>query len=171
MNKSGPIYKTQFKRRIEQKTDYKKRLAILKSKKDRFVLRISNSLVNAQIIKYDKDGDKTIIAATSKELVSLGYTGNLKNTPAVYLTSLLLANKAKKQNIEEVVFDLGARNYKSGNKIFAGLKAIVDAGIICPHNEKAFPKQDRIEGKVIAGHLKKPVDKDFMAVKEKILKM
>ncbi len=168
---SGPTYKTQFKRRIEQKTDYKKRLAILKSKKDRVVLRISSSQVKAQIIRYNKDGDNTIVSAYSKELVALGYTGNLKNTPSVYLTTLLLCQKAKKAGIKEVVFDLGARNYKSGNKIFAGLKAIVDSGIDCPHNEKAFPQKDRIEGKVISGHLKKPVDKDFVTVKEKILKM
>ena len=168
---SGPTYKTQFKRRIDQKTDYRKRLAILKSKKDRVVLRISNSLVKAQIIRYNKDGDKTLVAASSKELLGLGYASNLKNTPAVYLTTLLLCQKAKKSGIKEVVFDLGARNYKSGNKIFAGLKAIVDSGVDCPHNEKAFPKIERIEGKVMAGHLKKPVDKEFMTVKEKILKM
>jgi len=168
---SGPTYKTRFKRRINQKTDYKKRLAILKSKKDRFVLRVSNSLVKAQIIRYDKDGDKTMVSITSKELVGLGYNSNLKNTPAVYLTSLLLCQKAKKLGIKEVVFDLGARNYKSGNKIFAGLKAIVDSGIDCPHNEKAFPSKERIEGAVFAKHLNKPVDKEFTEVKGKILKM
>jgi len=168
---SGPTYKTRFKRRISQKTDYKKRLAILKSKRDRVVLRISNSLVKAQIIKYSKDGDMTLVSATSKELLGLGYTSNLKNTLAVYLTTLLLCQKAKKSKIKEVVFDLGAKNYKSGNKIFAGLKAIIDSGIDCPHNEKAFPNDDRIQGKILAGYLKKPVDKEFVVVKEKILKM
>ena len=97
--------------------------------------------------------------------------GNKKNTPAIYLTALLLAQKAKKKGVKEVILDLGARNYKSGNKIFAGLKAIVDSGIVCPHDEKAFPKKDRIEGKVTAEYLKKPIDKEFTATKEKILKM
>ncbi|MFA5746339.1 MAG: 50S ribosomal protein L18 [archaeon] len=169
--KSGPIFKVAFKRRREQKTDYKKRLAVLKSKQDRFVLRVTNSLVKAQIIRYDKDGDKTVVSATSRELVVLGYTGALKNTPAVYLTALLLSAKAKKANIKEVIYDLGAKNYKSGNKIFAGLKAIVDSGLVCPYNEKAFPTKDRIEGKTMAEYLKKPVDKEFTIVKEKILKM
>ena len=41
---SGPTYKVAFKRRREQKTDYKKRLAVLKSKKDRVVLRVTNTL-------------------------------------------------------------------------------------------------------------------------------
>jgi large subunit ribosomal protein L18 len=168
---SGPTFKVAFRRRREQKTDYRKRLAVLKSKKDRVVLRVSNTLVKAQVIRYDKDGDKTIAAATSQELKALGYSGNTKNTPAIYLTTLLLSQKAKKKGIKEVIFDLGARNYKLGNKIFAGLKAIVDSGIICPHDEKAFPKKDRIEGKVMAEYLKKPVDKEFTTVKEKILKM
>jgi len=169
--KSGPIFKVGFKRRREQKTDYKKRLAVLKSKQDRFVLRVTNSLVKAQVIRYDKDGDKTLVAATSKELVALDYTGSLKNTPAVYLTALLLSQKAKKAKIKEVIYDLGARNYKSGNKIFAGLKAIVDSGLTCPHNEKAFPTKERIEGKTMAEYLKKSVDKEFAVAKEKILKM
>lgn len=168
---SGPIFKVAFRRRREQKTDYKKRLAVLKSKKDRVVLRVTNALVKAQVIRYDKDGDKTIAAATSKELKALGYSGNTKNTPAIYLTTLLLAQKAKKKDIKEVILDLGARNYKSGNKIFAGLKAIVDSSLDCPHDEKAFPKIERIEGKVVAEYLKKPVDKEFITVKEKILKM
>ena len=168
---SGPTYKTKFKRRIKQSTDYKKRLNILKSKKDRVVLRISNKHVTAQVVRYDKAGDKTIVSANSKELLGLGYTNCLKNTPAVYLTALLLSKKAKKAGIKEVVLDLGARNYKSKNKVFAGLKALVDGGLDCPHNEKAFPRQDRIEGKVISGYLKKPIGKEFNEVKEKILKM
>lgn len=168
---SGPTYKVAFRRRREQKTDYKKRLAVLKSKKDRVVLRVTNTQVNAQLIRYDKDGDKTIASASSKELKALGYSGNTKNTPAVYLTTLLLAQKAKKKGVKEVILDLGARNYKSGNKIFAGLKAIVDFGLDCPHDKKAFPKDERIEGKTISEYLKKPIDKEFMAVKEKILKM
>lgn len=168
---SGPTYKTQFKRRLNQKTNYKKRLAILKSKKDRFVIRVSNTLVRAQIIRYNTDGDKTLITVTSKELLGLGYMSNLKNTPAIYLTALLACQKAKKQNITEVVFDLGARNYKSKNKIFAALKAIVDSGIDCPYNEKAFPDENRIDGTAFKDYLKKPIDVEFKTVKEKILKM
>ena len=63
---SGPTYKVAFKRRREQKTDYKKRLAVLKSKKDRVVLRVTNTLVRAQLIRYNKDGDKTIASADSR---------------------------------------------------------------------------------------------------------
>ena len=35
----------------------------------------------------------------------------------------------------------------------------------------SFPSKERIEGKVTAGYLKKPIDKEFTATKEKILKM
>jgi len=168
---SGPIYKVPFKRRKEQKTNYKKRLATLKSEKHRFVARLSNTRFFAQIIDYNKDGDKTLISADSRELTALGWNHSLKNTSAVYLTALLLSKKAQKNNIKEVIFDLGAKNYKSKSKIFAALKAIVDSGLSCPYNDKAFPNEDRINGKVLATHTKKEIDKDFILVKEKILKM
>jgi large subunit ribosomal protein L18 len=167
----GPIYKVPFKRRKEQKTDYKKRLATLKSEKHRFVARLSNTRFFAQIIDYNKDGDKTLLSVDSRELKALGWTHSLKNTSAVYLTALLLSKKALKNNIKEVIFDLGAKNYKSRSKIFAALKAVVDGGLDCPHNEKAFPDENRISGKVLASHTKKEIDKDFSLVKEKILKM
>lgn len=168
---SGPIYKVPFKRRKEQKTNYKKRLATLKSEKHRFVARLSNTRFFAQIVEYSKDGDKTLLFADSRELKALGWNYSLKNTSAVYLTALLLSKKALKNKIPEVIFDLGAKNYKSRSKIFAALKGIVDSGLPCPHDEKAFPDEDRINGKVLSAHTKKEMNKEFNLIKEKILKM
>jgi large subunit ribosomal protein L18 len=168
---SGPTYKVPFKRKKNQKTNYKKRLAILKSNKPRFVVRLSNSLVRCQLINYKIDGDVVVDSAISKDLVDLGWKGNLKNTPAVYLTALLLAQKIKKKNIKEVVFDLGSKNYKSKSKIFAALKAIIDSDIKCAYDKKAFPEDNRINGKVIDDYLKNNISKQFEDVKNKILKM
>ncbi|MDD3244683.1 MAG: 50S ribosomal protein L18 [Candidatus ainarchaeum sp.] len=168
---SGPIYKVPFKRRKEQKTNYKKRLATLKSEKHRFVARLSNTRFFAQIVEYSKDGDKTLLFADSRELKALGWNYSLKNTSAVYLTALLLSKKALKNKIPEVIFDLGAKNYKSRSKIFAALKGIVDSGLPCPYDEKAFPDEDRINGKVLSAHTKKEMNKEFNLIKEKILKM
>ena len=168
---TGPRYFVPFRRRREGKTDYYARGRLIVADSPRMVVRVTNKHVIIQLVTAEMDGDKTLVSATSKELKALGYSGNTKNTPAIYLTSLLLCQKAKKKNVKEVILDLGARNYKSGNKIFAGLKAIVDSGIICPFDEKAFPSKDRIEGKVTAEYLKKPIDKEFISTKEKILKM
>ncbi len=168
--KSGPIYSVEFRRKREQKTNYSKRLAILKSEKNRFVLRISNKLVRAQIIEYKKDGDITIISITSNDLKKLGWKYSLKNTPAIYLTSLLLCSSAKKKGIKEVVFDIG-RNVKSGNKMFAGLKAIVDSGLDVPYSEEAFPSEERIKGEEISKYLKNNITKDFDELKQKIIKI
>jgi large subunit ribosomal protein L18 len=167
----GPTYNVAFKRKRNQKTDYKKRLKLLRSKKPRFVVRVSNNLVKAQVVEYSIDGDKTIACKTSNHLKALGWSHSLNNTPAIYLTSLLLCQDLKKKNVKEVIFDLGVRNYKSGSKIFAGLKAIVDSKINCPYSEKAFPKEERIFGKHIETYKKNNISKDFEIIKEKILKM
>jgi large subunit ribosomal protein L18 len=168
---SGPTYNVAFKRKRQHKTDYKKRLKALKSKKPRFVVRLTNNLVKAQVVNYNKDGDKTIACKTSKHLVSLGWKHSLKNTPAVYLTALLLCSDLKKKKVKEVIYDLGLKNYKAKCKIFAGLKAVVDSGITCPHNESAFPNEDRICGKHIEDYKKNNISKDFETIKEKILNM
>jgi large subunit ribosomal protein L18 len=168
---SGPTYKVPFKRKKSHKTDYTKRLALLKSKDFRFIVRLSNNLVKMQIVDYSINGDKTLVSTTSKELTKLGWNYSLKNTSAIYLTSLLLCSKAKSKNIKKVIFDLGLKNYKAKSKIFAALKGIVDFGLECPYNEKAFPIDERICGKVSSEFLKNNMNKDFENIKEKILKM
>ncbi len=168
---SGPTYNVQFKRKRKQKTDYKKRLNLLKSKTPRFIVRVSNNLVRTQVVIYEREGDKTVVAKTSKALKKIGWNHSLKNTPAIYLTSLMLCQDLKKKKIKDVIFDLGLKNYKAGNKIYAGLKAIIDSEINCPYNEKAFPKEDRIVGKHIDAYKKNNISKDFETIKEKILKM
>jgi len=168
--RSGPIYSVEFKRKREQKTNYTKRLALLKSNKFRFVIRLSNKLARTQIIEYKKDGDFTFLSANGNDLKKLGWKHSLKNTSAIYLTSLLLCINAKKKGIKEVVFDIG-NNVKSGSKIFAGLKAIVDAGIDVPYSEDAFPSDDRISGVQATKHFNNNLSKDFETLKEKIMKM
>ncbi len=169
--KSGPTYKVAFKRKRLKKTDYKKRLELLKSNTPRFIVRLSNNLVRAQVVEYKKDGDITISSKSSKDLKKLGWNHSLKNTPAIYLTSLLLCQDVKKKNINKVIFDLGLKNYKSGCKIYAALKAVVDSKIDCPYNEKAFPKEERISGKHIEDYKKNNITKDFENLKQKILNM
>ncbi|MEO2154813.1 MAG: 50S ribosomal protein L18, partial [Nanoarchaeota archaeon] len=101
----GPRYIVRFRRRREGKTNYKKRLALIKSGKPRFVYRKTLTKIIGQVIEYDEKGDKTLVAVTSNELRNYGWKAGLKNTPAAYLTGLLLGLKAKEKGITEGVFD------------------------------------------------------------------
>ena len=85
------------KRRREQKTDYKKRLALLKSGVPRLVIRKSLENMRVQIVSFNPSGDKTVASAFSAELGEFGWKGGNGNLPAAYLTGLLAGLRAKRQ--------------------------------------------------------------------------
>ena len=179
--------KTIYRRKKEGKTNYKKRLTLLLSKKPRLVIRKSINNMSIQIIKYEEDGDKIIVAANSSELKKLGYTLNPGNLPAAYLTGLLVGKKANNQKIAEVVADIGLNTPTKGSKIFAALKGVVDSGLKIPHSPDMFPGEDRIKGIHIQKYLenmkeskdiqfkkyknaKADITKEFETVKSTIMK-
>jgi len=167
--KIGPTYNVPFRRKREQKTDYNKRLKFLKSGEKRFIVRLSNTLVRAQIVDYKVDGDESLVFITSNKLKEFGWKHSLKNTSAVYLTGLLAGVLAKEKGIKKVIFDTGVINYKAKSRIYASLNGIIDAGIEVPHDPKAFPNEERIRGIHVENNLKNNISKDFLEVKEKIL--
>ena len=59
----GPRYSVKFRRRRLNKTNYQKRLNLLKSKKPRLVLRRSNAFFYSQVIEYNLTGDKTLVSS------------------------------------------------------------------------------------------------------------
>ena len=67
--KAGPRYHIKPRRRREGKTDYRKRLALLKSRTIRIVIRKSINNTTIQFVKYDEKGDNIVASATSKELI------------------------------------------------------------------------------------------------------
>ena len=143
----GPRYRRDFRRRIEGKTNYHKRLKLLKSRQLRVVIRASNNHIRVQIIDSKLRGDKILISAFSKELASkYGWTANTGNLPASYLTGYLAGLRAKNKKIEEGIFDLGIFYHK--NRILAACKGIIDAGLNIPHHEDFFPEilEERIKG-------------------------
>ena len=156
-----------FKRRIRGKTDYKKRLKLLLSKKPRLVIRRSLNNIYIQITKYNPKGDKVIISSNSNELrKKYGFfTGG--NIPASYLVGLIAGRKALKKGIKDVVIDMGLHSSTKGSRVYAALKGIIDAGVNVPHSNEIFPKQERIIGK----HIKSKIDieKHFNEIKEKII--
>lgn len=138
-------YSMKFRRRKEGKTDYRKRLALLKSKKPRLVIRISGQNVLAQVVKYNPKGDEILLTTKSSEVKKLGFTGHAGNAEAAYLTGMLCAKKAVKAGIKEVVLDIGLHTPVNGSNVFAALKGAVDGGIEVPHSDSCFPPEERVK--------------------------
>lgn len=166
----------QFRRKREGKTNYNRRRKLLGGREPRVIIRKSNTNVYLQIAKYEEKGDKIITNANSRELLKIGWKGARKNLPAAYLTGLLLASKAKKQNIKKAILDVGMHTPTPGGIIYAALKGLVDGGIHVPHSEEVIPKQERIEGKHIMlnpkskSPNKEKIAEQFNETKNKILK-
>lgn len=152
----GPRYRRPVRRRFEGKTNYHKRIKLLKSRKLRVVIRVSNNHTRVQIIQSKRGGDKVMMSAFSKELASkYGWTANTGNIPASYLTGYLVGSRAKKNNIQEAIFDLGIFYHK--NRVLAACKGIIDAGLQVPYHEEFFPEslEERIKGMHIENYAKK----------------
>jgi large subunit ribosomal protein L18 len=152
-----------FKRRIRKKTNYVKRLALLKSEKTRLIIRKSLSNISIQFINFKPNGDETIASAVSTELKKFGWT-KTGNIPAAYLTGLLAGKKAKDKNINEAVLDLGLQTSTKGSRLYAALKGVLDSGINVPHSKDILPSEERITGK----HISEELAKQFEDVKKKI---
>lgn len=143
----GPKYKRSLRRRDEGKTDYHKRLKLLKSRKLRVVVRATNSHMRVQIIQSKLAGDKVLISAFSKELpLKFDWNANTGNIPAAYLTGYLAGTRAKVKNIQEAIFDLGIFYHKS--RVLAACKGVIDSGMKIPYREEFFPEnlEDRVKG-------------------------
>ena len=162
---------TKFKRRRLGKTDYKKRLILLKSKKDRLVIRVMSNQVVAQVVSFDVKGDIVRMGATSLELKKYGWKGHGGNVCSAYLTGLLCGYKAKKKGISSCVLDVGLHTPINGSNIFAALKGAIDSGLDVPYSEGCLPPENRIRGELIAAYRKKDdVPKQFDEAKQKIIK-
>lgn len=162
----GKTYRTKRQRRQKGKTDYRQRLELLKSGKKRLTARIKNNSIITQIIKYNPKGDETITQATSQELKKYGYEGHPSNTPAAYLTGLLIGKKAQKENIKEAVFDIGLHTPTKNSRVFAVLKGATQTGLNIPHNKKILPSDKRTNGKHIEEN--KDIELNIEEIAEKI---
>jgi large subunit ribosomal protein L18 len=146
----GPRYRVPYRRRREGKTNYRKRLKLLVSRKPRLIVRITNKRVIAQVAEYTPVGDRIIVSADSSMLRKIGWKGDLNNTAAAYLTGLLIGKKALNAGIDEAVFDVGLRTPTKGSRIFAALKGAVESGLEIPHSPEVFPDDTRVRGEHIA---------------------
>lgn len=164
----GPNYDLHLRRRREGRTDYQKRLELLKSGEHRAVVRISNKHAQVQIVAYDPEGDDTVSSAFSKQLGEFGwdqYTGNL---PAAYLTGFLAGKRALAEGIDVVVPDLGVYDQQYASRYYAALKGMKDAGLTFEIGEEALPTEERFEGQHAAAYESDGLDETFEEVRETI---
>ncbi|MFB6216364.1 MAG: 50S ribosomal protein L18, partial [Candidatus Aenigmatarchaeota archaeon] len=133
MNKHQSRKSVPYRREREGKTDYRRRMKLLRSGKPRFVTRISLKHVRCQIAVSGPDGDEVQTSAFSKELRDWGWKGNTSNTPAAYLVGFLCGYRGINDGIEEGVLDIDRFEPSPQAKVFAILKGVTDSGVYIPH--------------------------------------
>ena len=138
------------KRRREYKTNYHKRLILLKGDFLRLVVRKTNRYVILQVVESKNAQDKILHAVNTKELLKLGWPeknmGSLKSLTAVYLAGLLLGKKSKDLQ-KKIILDSGLIPNTKGSKVYAAVKGMADSGIDIKYDEKVLPSNEKIEGK------------------------
>jgi len=161
-----------FKRRTEGKTNYVRRLKMLKSESPRLVVRKTLNYIIAQVVEFGPKGDKTIVSANSKELKKMGWRLSCDNVPAAYLVGLLVGRRAKAKNIANVNLDAGLYTSTKGSRVYSVAKGVVDSGLNMPIDAEMFPSEERIEGKHISfmGDKVAHLSEDLNTVKQKILR-
>ena len=161
----GPRYRIKPRRRREGKTDYRRRLALLKSGKTRIVVRRSLSQIRVQFINYNESGDMVVASALGSDLkTEYKWTHATSNTSAAYLTGLLAGKRAVAAGVTEGVFDIGRQVPVKGSKVFAAIKGVQDAGVDCYVSEDKFPDESRIMGE----HIDKKIAADVKKMKDSI---
>ncbi|MBN3037479.1 MAG: 50S ribosomal protein L18 [Candidatus Diapherotrites archaeon] len=164
-------YTMRFRRRREGKTDYHRRLRLLKSRIPRFVVRVLPRQVITQVINFNEKGDNVEACASSLELKKYGWKVHTGNVSAAYLTGFMCGLRAKKRGISEAVLDIGLHTPVYGSNVFAALKGALDAGINIPHDEKCLPAEEKIKGRILAQNLgREEIQKQFEAVMSEIEK-
>ena len=148
-------YKLLFKRRRSGKTNYAKRLALLKSHQPRLVVRKSNNLMKLQIVQYSEKGNSTVVSSSSQELGGFNWKSNLGNVPSAYLAGFLLGKRAVAAGIKTAVLDIGLHTPMHKGRIFSAVKGVLDAGLTVPVGEDALPDEKRVSGKHIEAFAQK----------------
>lgn len=143
---SGPEERVPFRRRREQRTDYRKRLQLLKSGTPRAVVRHANNHTRVQVVSYNPDGDAVETAASSEQLDEYGWDHHTGNLAAAYLTGFLAGKQAQAAGIDAVIPDLGPRRQQDESRAYAAVRGMRDAGISLDAGENVLPDEERAHG-------------------------
>lgn len=161
------VVAVQFARKLSGRTDYRKRLALLKSNTPRLVVRKTLTCIILQVVDFDAKGDRVMVSATSKSLKTLGWKHSFKNIPAAYLAGMLIGKMAIESKISNVVPDLGLQSVTKGGKVFAAIKGAKDAGLNLQVSDEIVPDANTIKGAKIASFTKAAagIVEDFEKIK------
>ncbi len=149
----GTRRRSVFRRRKAGLTDYRRRLKLLRGRKPRAVVRVSNTRTTCQLVTWAASGDLVTISVTGSDLSKkYGWPQDFskKSVPASYLVGFAMGKAAMAQGAEEAVLDIGLAANTPGNRVFSALKGMVDAGLEIPHGENVLPDEDRINGSHIS---------------------
>ena len=89
-----------------------------------------------------------------------------KAIPASYLTGYALGKKAVASGVKTAVLDIGLAASSNGNRVYAALKGMVDAGLEIPHGESVLPSEDRLMGRHINDTLESQVETAKSSIEE-----
>ncbi|MDD5192316.1 MAG: 50S ribosomal protein L18 [Candidatus Nanoarchaeia archaeon] len=134
------------KRRIQGKTNYRKRLILLKGNLPRLVVRKTNRHIIIQIVESRNAKDKVLSSVITKDLSKYGWPdskkGSLKSITACYLGGFLIGKKSK---VKKVILDAGLIPNTKGSRVYAVVKGILDSGIEINCDENVFPSEEKIK--------------------------
>ncbi|MFH1326533.1 MAG: 50S ribosomal protein L18 [archaeon] len=142
--------KTLKRRRKENKTNYLKRLKLLKGEVPRIVFRKTNRYLISQYVVSEEAQDSIKIGINSKKLLNYGWPkenkGSLKSIPASYLLGFLMGNQITKEKLKTPIIDFGLHRVLHKTKVHSFIKGLIDSGIKIKHKEEALPKEEKIKG-------------------------
>ncbi|MEN9626092.1 MAG: hypothetical protein RL557_420 [archaeon] len=151
------------RRRQEGKTDYRKRLLLLKGNKARLVVRKSNLYLYLQIVESSHAQDKVVASFTTKELFDYKWpenkSGSLKSISAGYLAGYALGKKVAGKMKGTIILDSGLIPNTKGSRLYGVVKGIADAGVKISFSEEVVPPKEKIEAydffKTVKGEIEK----------------
>ncbi|MEK6875305.1 MAG: 50S ribosomal protein L18 [Nanoarchaeota archaeon] len=164
--------KTFKRRRKEEKTDYGKRLKLLKAGAPRLIFRKTNRYIIAQYVESKQAQDKVVFGLDSRKLLNHGWaeemSGSLKSITAAYLTGLLAGKTILNDKLKTPILDIGMIRSTPKSKVYGFLKGVIDAGVKMEFNKnkEIFPSEDSIKGK----NLKNKIYGQFDKIKSNIVK-
>ncbi|MEC8789060.1 MAG: 50S ribosomal protein L18 [Candidatus Thermoplasmatota archaeon] len=164
---NGTRRRSVFRRRQSGQTDYHRRLKLLRGRKARAVVRVSNTRVTCQMVNWSAGGDMVVASVTGSDLTKkYDWPADFsqKSVPACYLAGFALGKESISKGCTEAVLDIGLAGSTVGGRVFSALKGMIDAGMEIPHSEVVLPEDDRINGEHISDKIGSAVE----ATKNKI---
>ena len=134
----------------------------------RAIVRVSNTQVVCQLAQFDPEGDRIVASFSGNNLAAYGWPvgASTKSVPACYVAGYALGKSALSAGHDSAILDIGLASSSPGNRIFAALKGMIDAGLDVPHGDGVLPSDDRANGAHIDDSLAAAVDAAKNAIEE-----